>query len=252
MVERLAQTGQELLAAQVDVVDRFRGREVFPEPPKDLLEFIEITTEQGYTFEPYLETNLDFSEGANYPGLLHKPNSHFYDLIRRGLLPLDAARLSGPVWAAMEGLQKPKYNGGLQLYDENDPLGPDLEKLRKGGQIEIPDHCKHVPAPSRYGISALELVRYIQPLFAQKSHIDKGQVGNRYAAFLYRGHTSHPEWGETDTAELFTQDVLRDGSRLIGGRRALGGLSDVDGWDAGYHGDGVAFRFRVVFPPEKS
>lgn len=253
MAERvITPTTSELLSAQTDAIDRFRGREVFPEPPKALLEFIERTTEQGFTFEPYLEPNITFSQDVQYPGLQVRPNQYFYDLIKEGLLPSDAMRLSGPVWAAMEAIQKQNYDGGRQLY-ENDPLAPILEDLRQRGKIKIPDWCRHIPATSRFGVSALELEHYIYPLFAQQAGVSEEQVGNSYAAFLYRGNTAHPEWGKTSTAEWFTKNKLRGGgSRLIGGSSDHGGLGDVDVWGADDHDDGVGFRLRVVFPSSKS
>lgn len=251
MLERLTQTDQELLAAQVAAIEHFRGKEVFPEPPKALLEFIERTTEQGFTFEPYLEPDLTFSQDAQYPGLQVRPNPYFYDLIKRGLLPTDAVRLPGPMWAAMEAIQKPPYDGGKQLY-ENDPLAPILENLRKKRNIETPDWCRHIPAISRFGVSALELERYLHPLFAQNAIVEDWQVGNSYVAFLYRGNSAHPEWGETNTAEWFPKDKLGGGRRLIGGDSDDGGLGHVGDWLAGNRDDYVGFRLRVVFPSSKS
>ena len=255
MAERLQLTSAELLTTQVQVVENFRGKEVFPEPPKALLEFIERTSEKGFTFEPYIEPPLDFSQNSDYPGLAVRPNPHFYDLIRMGHLAADSARLSGPVWAAMEGLQKPPYEGGKQLYDEKDPLAPMLEDLRrKGGKqgIEVPDWCRHIPPVSRYGVSALELERLIQPLFAQDYNVAESNVGMSYAAFLYRGNTAHPEWGQTNTAEWFPNNKLRGGDRLLGGNSDRGGLAHVLYRSSDDRNDYFGFRLRVVFPPEKS
>lgn len=251
MTERPAETGQELFDAQLAIIRRFCGREVFPEPPKALLEFIKWTTEQGFTFEPYLEPDLTFSQDAQYPGLQVRPNPYFYDLIEEGLLPPEAMRLLGPMWAAMEGFPKPNYDNGRQLCGK-DPLANILEDLRRKRNIEVPDLCKHVPPFSRFAISALELEHYIHPLFAQNAKVEKKQVGNSYAAFLYRGNTAHPEWGETNTFEWFPKDEFRGGNRLIGGDSALGGLGCVGDWHAGHHDDFVGFRLRVVFPSQKS
>lgn len=246
--ERVTITGEELLNTQVQIVENFRGREIFPEPPKELSEFIERTSEKGYTFQPYLIPSISFTQDAQYPGLFHKPSQYFYDLIRRGVLLQDATRLPGPVWAAMETLQKPNYDGGKQLY-ENDPLAPDLEHLREMGKIEVPDWCLHVPAISRFGVSALELERYIHPPFTQKFHLEESQMGVAYLEYVYFGNTAHEELGKTNTAEWFTKDkLLRDASRLIGGDSDHGGLSYVYDWHADAHSGVVGFRLGVVFP----
>ena len=159
--------------------------------------------------------------------------------------------LSGPIWAAMEAVQKPPYDGGRQLY-ENDPLASMLEGLRERGNIEVSEWCRRIPAVSRFGVSPLELERHVYPLFARNAGVDQSQVGNSYVAFLYRGNTAHPEWGKTNTAEWFTKDKLRDGRRLLGGRSDFGGHGDVGDWYVGDHHGDVGFRLRVVFPSQKS
>ncbi len=246
MTEIPRPTGQELLTAQVDAIGRFRGREVFPEPPSALSEFIERTSEMGFTFEPYLEPDIILNEGAGYPGWHKRPSAYFYDLIRRGQLSPDAARLSLQ-WAAMETIVRPSYDGGLQLH-ENDALAPHLEDLRRQGQIEVPDWVKHVPSISRFGVSPREVSG---PVAARVAEIGKVDVRNvdapAYAAFNYIGNVAHPEFGEANTWEIFA-DTLRDGRRLLGGRSDRGGLSYVDGWAVGNPYDSVAFRLRVGFP----
>src|SRR3989344_3439026 len=101
IAERTAVAKDKLLVEQRDVFEHFRGKEVFPEPPKALLEFIERTSEQGFTFEPYLEPDLRFTQDAEFPGWRVRPNPYFWDLIKSGRLSPDAARLSLG-WAAME------------------------------------------------------------------------------------------------------------------------------------------------------
>src|SRR3990167_9715917 len=106
MAERPISSGQTLVRAQAETLDRFFGKEAIPQPPGELLEFVERTTELGFTFEPYFEPAVTFSEQASYPGWRVKPESWFWRMIKEGKISQESARLSG-TWMAMEALQKP-------------------------------------------------------------------------------------------------------------------------------------------------
>src|SRR3990167_936143 len=111
---------RELSANQTHNLEEFFGRETTPEPPKELLEFVERTNVKGFTFEPYLEPGRQFPQDAEYPGWRVKPQPWFYEQIRQNNISPDAARL--PLgWAAMETIVRPDYDGGRQLY-QNDAL----------------------------------------------------------------------------------------------------------------------------------
>lgn len=247
MAERLAilHDSEALLGEQTKALETFFGHEALPEPPKALMEFIERTTEQGFTFEPYFEPRVIFTRDSNYPGLVVKPSPWFFEEIRSGNISSDAASLSGQ-WTAMEAMQKPDYDGGQQLY-ENDLLASILERLRKDGKIAVPDWCQHIPAVSRFGVSWDEIAKYIVPQFADLAHIDSRQVGlPSYIAFNFRGNAFHPEWGETNTWEWFA-DSFRGAYRLFGGCSDYGGLANVHyRWSADRHDD-LGFRSRVDF-----
>ena len=254
MPERIVVAQEKLLVEQRDVVERFRGKEVFPEPPKALLEFVERTAEQVFIYELYLEPNALFTQTSDYPGWRVRPNPYFWDLIKSGRLSPDAARLSLG-WVAMEAIRRPPYDGGMQMY-ENDPLAPKLEQLRNDGKIAVPYWCKHIPLTSRFGISAREIDNHIVPVFAQLSQIEEQIKAGTikagippYMAFNFRGNTAHPEFGETDTAEWFA-DETRDGRRLSGGDSGSGGLACLDDWIPGYHDGDIGFRLQVVFSSE--
>lgn len=242
---------EALMADQTRVLENFFGHEAMPKPPKTLVEFVERTTELGFTFEPYFEPHVVFTKDSSYPGLVVRPNPWLFALIKTGEISLDAASLSGQ-WAAMEGFQKPEYDYGKQLY-ENDPLAPELEMLRKNGKIVVPDPCRHIPSISRFGTSPDEIASLIVPVFAELSQIEElikaGKIKagvSPYAAWFYRGNNAHPEWGQTNTWEWLA-DHLGTGRRLIGGHRDYGGLARISyAWHNG-HGDGIGFRLRVVF-----
>lgn len=251
MLERLRTLPHpEALAAEQTRVLEFFGREVVPKPPPALMEFVERTTEQGFSFELYFEPKVVFTPDSSYPGLVVKPNPWLFEQIREGKISPDAASLSAQ-WAAMEGFPKPEYDGGKQLY-ENDPLAPELEKLRKNGKIAVPDSCRHIPSISRFGTSPEEIASCIVPVFAEIS-----QIGNQikagelkagtphWASWFYRGITAHREWSLTATWESLANKFGVD-HRLIGGRRDHGGLADVSyGWCGSHSGTG-GFRLRVL------
>lgn len=259
MTERVAGTlldPKELLSNQTGVLETFFGQEAIPEPPKALLEFVEITAELGFTFEPYFEPRVVFTQDSNYPGWVVKPNPWLFDQIRKDNISPDAVALTGQ-WAAMEGFAKPEYADGKQLY-ANDPLTGILEKLRKDKKIEVPDRCSHIPTISRFGTSPDEIDNYIVPVFTDLSQIENQiKAGNAkagtpsYMVFNYRGNTAHPEWGQTNTSEWFANE-FGDGSRLFGGGRDFGGLARVDYFWHGDHYGSVGFRLHVAFPSSKS
>lgn len=252
MLERpRASANPEALAAeQARVLENFFGYEAVSRPSKALMEFVERTTEQGFTFEPYFEPRVVFTKDSSYPGLVVKPNPWLFDQIRKGNISPDAAILSGQ-WAAMEGFQKPEYDGGKQLY-ANDPLAPELERLRNNGRIAVPEWCRHIPSISRFGTSPDEIDSLIVPVFVQLSQIEDQikagtiKVGvSPWASWFYRGNTAHPEWGQTNTLEWLA-NKFEPAHRLVGGGRGGGGLADVRSYWHGDRNGGVGFRLHVV------
>ena len=241
----------ELLAHQTRVLERFSGEQVLTEPPRDAIEFIERSKEAGFTFQLYLEPTAVLSQDSNYPGWTVRFGSWLYEQISQGRVSPDAIRLS-PGWRAMEAIQKPNHDGGNQLY-ESDALAPILEKLRSSGHIAVPDHCKHIPSISRFGVSPKEI---IGPVVAVSSELLRVKPENRLdlpsvASWSFRGNTEHPEWSKTTTWEWFENKFGSD-YRLIGGRSAGGGgLGNVDyGW-SGSHVGGVGFRLSASFLSSK-
>ena len=249
MTERAAVTlnPSELLADQTHNLEKFFGQEALPEPPKKLLEFVERTSEKGFTFEPYLEPGRQFPQDAEYPGWRVKPQPWFYDQIRQDNISPDAAKL--PLqWAAMETIVRPNYDGGMQLY-QNDALAPILEDLRKRGRIAVPDWCKHVPSISRFGISPKEISAPVATRVADEiGKVDAQNVdATTYMAFNYLGNIAHSEFGEANTWEWFA-DKFGDDRRLIGGNSDNGGLANVHYNSSDNRNGYVGFRLRVVFP----
>lgn len=225
MAERRNSPDQKLVRTEARALSRFFGKETIPQPPRELLEFLERTTKIGLTLEPYFEPAVTFSKQTSYPGWQVKPDPWFWEMIRKGNILPEAVRLSG-TWMAMEALPKPNYTDGTQLH-QNDALAPILEKLRGQGGIKIPDWCKHIPATSRFGISPSEIEEHIIPAFVETYQPQDAKVSLPcYMSWNYRGNIAHPEWGETTTFEWF-KDRFGSGGRLYGGDSGNGGLGFV-------------------------
>lgn len=247
MAERLGSTDvARLHAEQSETINRFFGKEILPEPPRELKEFIERTSKLGFTFEPYLSPGKHFSLDSDYPGWIVRPQAWFFDQIKRGNISPDSARL--PLqWAAMETIKRPAYDGGRQLY-ENDALAQILEELREEGQIVIPEWCRHIPVVSRFGTSPQEISGPIAARFAEAAKVDAANVdAPTYMAFNYLGNIAHPEFGQADTVEWFADEFKR-GHRLFGGLSDDGGLTYVDCLSSDTHLGAIGFRLRVAFP----
>jgi hypothetical protein len=255
MVERkVVFNPEQLLNDQAGALRTFFGKETLPPPPQELLEFVERSSELGFTFEPYFEPSVRFTQDSNYPGWLVKPNLWFWEQIRKGNISQDAAILSGQ-WAAMEALQMPNYDNGKQLY-ENDPLGPILERLRKDKKIAAPNWCKDIPPISRFGLSSGQIKGYVVPLFVEHTKIkataEKAEVRiPPYMSWNFRGNIAHPEWGKTDTSEWFAESIWGAFS-LCGGNRDHGGLADVEETYKTSNSGHIGFRLSAVFSPSKS
>ena len=252
MTERLAiaLAPGELLAHQTQVLERFLGEVAFPEPPREAIEFIERSTEAGFTFELYLEPTAVLSQDCNYPGWRVKFGPWLHEQIRQGNISEDVIRLSAG-WRVMEAIQRPNYDGENQLY-ENDALAPTLERLRSSGHIKVPGHCKHIPSTSRFGVSPDEI---IGPVVAVSSEILRVKPENRLglpsvASWSFRGNTEHPEWGEATTWEWFGNS-FGSGRRLIGGAADRGGLGNVHCLLSDHHRDHIGFRLSASFPSSK-
>src|SRR3990167_8916288 len=156
---------EQLLAEQTSALEAFFGEEALPQPPKELMEFLERIHDLGFSFEPYLKRDIVLAQDSEFPGWKVKPNSWLWEQINAGKVSPDAVRLKIG-WAAMETIVRPNYDGGKQLH-ENDPLAPILEDLRKAGHIVVPDYVEHVPSVSRFAVSALEVEGPVIARFAQ-------------------------------------------------------------------------------------
>ena len=245
-------TPEQLVASEKEAWKQFLGKEInIPEPPQQLFEAARLAIEHGITsFEAHLLPKLELKQNSKFPGWHIKPEEWYWQKIKEGEIAKDAARLPG-VWVLVDGAQKPNYDDGKQLY-ENDGFGQILLRLREEGRIETPNSYSHVPRTSRFAVTPIERETHFYQALAEVLNVGKDKVRiTREIESNIIGNIHHPEWGQTNTSEWF-DDKFGDGRRLVGGRSDYGGLARVDcNWRDDRLGN-VGFRPLIVFSSSKS
>jgi len=219
------------------------------------LEVLETARKRyGEMYEPIAVPRVTLRETTRYPQGWVPVDKWFFQMLKEGKIrPEDAATIS-QAWLLWDKTTRPNYDGGRQLYGNgNDPLSDELAELRKQGAIEIPSYTRHIPATSRFGVSADELDRAALPLHAQnlgvRSDLGEQVIVPPYGLFNFVGNTRHPKLGQVNTWE-WMNEKFEGGARLVGGRSADGGLADVHCRSSRRHDDSVGFRPLVAFPPK--
>jgi len=171
-----------------------------------------------------------------------KPNDWFYHQIQDNKIAKDSAYLKRG-WYLADFSIGVDYNDGIQVFPD-DPLAPIITRLRQDGKIGKNDKT---PIGSRFAIIhkdewSLVLAELANNLglkpeqFRLERAIEFNVIGN-----LYDNHR-----GKFNMWEWFADD-FEDARPLYGGRRAGGGLADVDcGW-SGHRDDVIAGRPLVSF-----
>lgn len=237
---------QLVATARAELKSHFGKDFEVPEPPIEVSQRLSILAERGIRgFEVYYLPGLKLEKGDKFwkgQGKV-RPEDYFWNQIRNGNYPSQVAVLDEG-WYIGDGRVKPSYNNGQQVY-EDDYLAPLMEALRAAGKIET---YGNVPNNSRFGASPREIEGVILPTFAQMSGA-LGEVRNRkYIEFNIRGNMAHPECGQTDTWEWFSDPVFQGASRFIGGGSGCGGLAHVDRYSVGHRDDDVGFSPVERFP----
>lgn len=245
-------TSEQLVASESEAWKQFLGNEInIPETPQQLFEAARLAIEHGITsFEAHFLPKLELKQNSKFPGWHTKPEEWYWQKIKEGKVAKNAARLSG-AWILVDGTQKPNYDDGKQLY-ENDGFGQILLRLREEGRIEVPSSYSHVPRTSRFAVTPIERETHFNQALAEVLNIGKEKVRiTREIEFNIIGNIHHPEWGQTNTLEWF-DDIFGDGYRLYGGDSGDGGLAGVR-YDGRVGRDGgIGFRPLAVFSSSKS
>ena len=233
--------------AQVEIKRFSQDQLILPETqiPQEVSDILQRAERAGLTLEPYNLLNVVLDENSEVEGWNSKPESWYWENIKKGNISQDAPKLSDS-WVLIDPITRPDYNRGRQLH-ENDHLGPLLAKLRKDKRI---GNIRGVPEISRFGISHDELKQVVLPEIAELLGVEASAVRLPKAIeFNLIGNMKHPEWGKANTWEWF-EDKFGDGHRLVGGYPGRGGLARVSyNWSDNRH-DRITFRPLVVVSPK--
>lgn len=244
---------KELITSEKAAWSKFLGQEInIPTPPQELIDTLNKAQKIGWiAAEAHFFPKIQFEQGLNFPGWSVKPEDYYWQKIKEAKIPPDAATFEG-IWVVADGSQKPQYQHGIQMY-ENDPFSSILAKLRKDGEIQVPDWNNHIPATSRFGINNDELQIYVNPAIVDLLGVQPEQVRQPKAIeFNILGNLFHPEWGETNTWEWFEDKFSRHNLHLIGsgGDYAHGNLGRMNFGSCRDNYDNLGFRPLVTFPPK--
>ena len=177
-----------------------------------------------------------------------KSNDFFYDQIKQGEIPASAMELPEG-WFVIDGRQKPAYNNGNQMYD-NDPLAEVLAELNRKGIIKQSnyDKTKKLDPKSRFGLSPADFDKpEVKRAIAEALDLELDQLSlTETIVWNVLANIHHPEWGTTNTSE-WCEEKNKSGRRLVSGYSDNGGASYVY-WIDGPR-DNLGFRPLGRFSP---
>ena len=205
--------------------------------------------------EPHFLPGVVMPQNAEFPGWKKKPENWYYNkvaeekILRRQpdgqLMSVREVKLEGIV-VLVDTRLKPAYNNGEQMFENDNLLGPIIERLRQQGKI-----ADYNLQTSRFNVSAEEWQDQIRPALAGSLGVEISQVRLETVIEadvipqLY-SHMARRRDGETDTWVWYEEYVGGASNRLRGGCSVYGGLSNVYCYSFGYHWYHRAFRPLVV------
>lgn len=244
---------QEILSLERQYHLNFFGQEF------DLVEFEETLKKYGQEkrrewqelgLEPHFLPDVAMNWNREFPGWKVKPGKWYYEQAEKskilrdsinGKLVVDKTpyRLEG-ISVLIDRRLKPKHNDDKQMYQNDNLLGPVIEKLREEGKIEV---YKCGPQSSRFGVSSKEWKEAIKQVLAEKLGFKVNQVRLERtieANVISQLYPNMPrkEDGITNTWVWYEEYFERYDSRLDGGDSRYGGLAHVYcGFVGGHWGD---------------
>ena len=211
----------ELIESEKEKLKEFFGYEIEIAPlPAEI-------TEQRYIewkkmgFELHYLPKERLTKERDLPGWREKPHNLF-QYIEERKVDAEALELPGQ-WILIDEHEKPDYDNGNQMY-ENDPLAEGVKELR---ERKILSDYKILG--SRFFISSEDLRKdEVRQVFASVLKVNPEKIRlPRAIEFNFLGNAHYSEWGDTNTWESFA-DRYADRSRLHGGNKDRGGLSDIN------------------------
>jgi len=264
---------QEIISRESLALQKFFGRsfEIPPLPEEATTERIAEWREQGFELHylpslSLIDITIDPSGAVtevrpNIRGWKKKPADRFFDLIKEGKLPKEAAELKGG-WVLVDTRPKPSYDDGKQMYP-GDLLATALAELNRQGLIKQAsfDGTTKLPPTSRFGISPRELADpRVMAVLVKVLNIESGEASlQRAMEFNILGNLHHPEWGDTstsewfaDTSEWFADQYGAGSQQLFGGSSVPGGLSYVSSFGLDNRSGDIGFRLLGRFSQAKA
>lgn len=211
----------ELVTGEKDKLKEFFGYEIDvpPLPGEITLERYAEWKKMGFDLHYLPKEKMDAERSL--PGWDKKP-TNLFRYIQEGKVDPAAVELPGN-WILIDERAKPNFDDGNQMY-ENDPLAGVISDLRARGVL----HDFKIKG-SRFAISSADFKKdEFKKAVGNFLKVHPDNIRLPYVIeWNFLGNVHCPEWGDTDTWECF-EDTYEDGSRLHGGGKSRGGLSDVN------------------------
>ncbi len=203
--------------------------------------------------EPHFLPEVVMSQDASFKGWKVKPESRYYEKAAGGkifrningqlVVDKEPFKLEG-ITVLIDTRLKPRYNDGKQMYENDNLLGPIIEKLRKNGSITKYEYGSQ---SSRFGTSAdNEWGERIKPAFAEFLSVSRVLLEPAIVANIIPQlypYMPRKDDGNTDTWVWYEEYFEGRDRRLGGGYSGLGGLAHVH-----WHYSGGHWRSRSLRP----
>lgn len=215
---------------------------------------------QSLSLEPHFLPLLAMSEDANFPGWKIKPENSYYRRVADGSVQRpqpdgtfipdkEAFRLEG-IAVLIDTRLKPENRHGIQMFENDNLLGPILERLRCEGKIHKYDYG---PQSSRLDVWPKEQERHLKPALAeflgvQASQIRRERVIEQNVIPQMFPHMPRKNDGNTKTTCWYEEYIKPRDCRKCYDSPTYGSLSDVHcgDWWSGKHVMDRAIRYLVV------
>lgn len=234
-------------------IEKFFGEklEAAPLPEEITPERYREWREKG--FELHYLPPEELSEDRDLPGWQKKPGKRytpdqqhgieFFDEIKNGNLPKDAAKLPGS-WILIDEREKPRYQARKRVY-KDDLLAAALEDLRKKNVIS-----DYQIKNSRFNTSHNELHKpEVKEAIAQALGVDPENLRlPRAIEWNYLGNAFYHQWSDGEALEWFEDDYQKGQRTLYGGDSRHGGLSYMNWGLPDGREYSLGFRPLVIFP----
>lgn len=213
---------------------------------------------QSLGLEPHYLPQVSMTQDVKFDGWKVKPESRYYREVAEGKIlrkQSDGSFVVDEEPYKLEGISvlidvrlKPKFNDGKQMFEDDNLLGPIIERLRKDGKIAKYEYGSQ---SSRFGVSANEWEKYIKPALAESLGVEVWQVRLERAIeanVIPQCYPDMPRYKDdyTNTWVWYEEYFEDDYSRLQGGYSLWGGLALVRYGRAGDHWGLMAVRPLVV------